>query len=409
MKIAKVIVTRSLAGGLLRALALLCGLFSSVLIARSIGPDKLGISTFAMVAAAQLSLLITSNQEPSLIRRMADDSLKHQAAGDEFVSGIFFLRSFVFCLIAIIGLFIGITYGYKIVTIGAIFYGFALSNPPLWLYQSKEILGRQLWFNAIQQVLTLLGVIAFVRKDITVGLDLLIVGLCSALITSLSWIYIIRVMGIRLSLSIDGLRRAVSSYKGGGWLFLSGLAIFAYTRLEQPLIGLLADIEALGRYRTAFQVSSAVASITGLVPMYLYPQLLTWSKQGSEHLWRMQKRTAILSVYIILVVSLFVCPSILLLYPVVFGPSYNLAAWPAIVLVLSQFIVVVSGIFAWGLWAAGRDRQVCIIYVMAAIFSIVTNILFIPKFGIMGAAVVNLCSETLVLGCGIYLSFLRKK
>lgn len=132
------------------------------------------------------------------------------------------------------------------------------------------------------------------------------------------------------------------------------------------------------------------------------------AEKGEEILWiRQLKLTALFSAggFVTALCGFLLIP---FLYPYVFGPSFTQAAWPCAILVLSQIIVVISGLYSWGLLTDHTyDKFVSITMIGTGLFSLGTNLFFIPKFGMMGAAVIHLSSEILILAVFSGLSFRR--
>jgi O-antigen/teichoic acid export membrane protein len=186
--------------------------------------------------------------------------------------------------------------------------------------------------------------------------------------------------------------------KQGRWLFLAGVTCYTYVGLELPLLGWLRSTEELGQYRTAVTLVGAGAGLLAIVPTLLFPRFVEWRKQGEEFLWHRQRQLARAAGAVVVlgtVLSLLVVP---VLHPIVFGSAFASAAWPCAILVVSKLIVLVNGIYAWGLWSDARcDKLMASCMGLAATFSLTLNLALIPRFGMHAAAWVNVGSELLIL------------
>lgn len=381
----------------MRVLSMAASVGTSIWTARVMGPDKLGISTLAMAFATQAGLFVALNQDPSLVRRYAAVSASTESERSEFVSSLFYFRFLAWLFVALIGLVYGLMSGSMWPALGAVLCGAATANSPLWLMQAQERMVTQIRLTIFQQVLIALVVFVFLRKTSPAGFDLFLSGLVACAISFVNWRLALGKARLSLAWPTNFLNKSVQLIKGGRWLFFTGLAIYAYTKTEQILLGALANVADLGKYRTALQVSAAVTGITTLVPMVLYPKFIKWQKEGDLVLWKHQKRIGGLASLVCAFLLALAMPIITHFHPVVFGRAYETAAWPAVFLVASQFVIVLNSIFCWGLWAQSRDRDLFWLFLAVGIFSTGSNLWAIPQFGMLGAAVVNLLSESLVL------------
>src|SRR5690606_12572147 len=71
----------------------------------------------------------------------------------------------------------------------------------------------------------------------------------------------------------------------GRWLFFSGIAIYIYTTLEQPMLGWLRPVEELGQYRSGLLLSGLVGVILSIFQQLLFPRYVAWRQEGRRVLW----------------------------------------------------------------------------------------------------------------------------
>jgi len=153
----------------------------------------------------------------------------------------------------------------------------------------------------------------------------------------------------------------------------------------------------MGIYRAAFLAVSAVHAFSLIVPLVLYPRFIEWHRLGERILWRRQ-----IAIFLaLMVLGLFVCALAAIvspvLFPMVFGEEYAGATWPFVILLLSKLMVVLNGIFAYGLWAQRADKSMFWITSVAAVTSIVLSIWLVPQYGVVAAAIVAVIAEVIVL------------
>lgn len=282
---------------------------------------------------------------------------------------------------------------------------------PLWVFQAAEKQGLQFGLALAQPALAAALYGAFFKPGMTAGSDLAVNTAALAVLLALYWWGLYRFVPFRGSpVGWGGAREALALVWESRWVFLAGLATYAYTTLEQPLLGFLRSLEELGKYRTAVTLVSAVQNTLAILPTLLYPRFLEWRKQGEEVLWSRQWK--LVSAFSVVGVVGSACAFLFLplVYPILFGAAFEGAALPCAILLTAKFMVLLNGIFGWGLLTDPEyDRRVWLCFVAAGAFSLACNLVFIPKHGMTAAALTNLGSESLLLLSFLFLAARRIK
>jgi O-antigen/teichoic acid export membrane protein len=81
----------------------------------------------------------------------------------------------------------------------------------------------------------------------------------------------------------------------------------------------------------------------------------------------------------------------------VYGPGYQAAVLPLRILLLTVALTVLGSAFRNVLIGCDRQRQDLALVTAAAVLNVLLNLLITPRFGLAGAAVVTVCSDTVVL------------
>jgi len=370
---------------------------------RCLGPDKLGISGMIAVTMGQMALFVTFSLDTLFIRRYKDAATEEERQGwiDLATSQRFFFS-------LILGL-VGILVAWWLHPPGPWWLGIIAALPlfvlssilPGWVNLAQEDLPANFKASAISAVFMAVLYFLFFRHGQATGSDLVVATLASAL----QFVILCRSTLKRLwplPIHWHKMREFWPVLREGRWLFVSGLVIYVYVNLEVPMLGYLSSLTELGKYRVATNLVNSAQQVLGLVPMLLFPRFVEWRKQGSEVLWRKQLRLAAL----FLALGLPVCVLAFLLSPLVFrllyGTAFASAAIPFAVLFTSKVVVVLNGLFSYGLWAQSQDRKVFWVLLPTAIISFACNFLLLPRYGMSAACCINLLSELLVLaGCFI--------
>jgi O-antigen/teichoic acid export membrane protein len=370
------------------------GALAQIYAARQLGPEKLGISGMALTAVAQGSILITFGADALLVRQYR--------AGEEderqkLVQTAYTMRLLLTVMLAVAMLsaipFLLAHPQFWLASLCVIPLVFFQSNQALWILQAKEAVPAQYLANTASAVLGALLIFLFIRQDSPAGSDM-VAGLAATILAfGISWYSGIRAIP-RLRFHFGEIAKLL---KGSGWLFLSAVVTYGYTRFEQPLVGTLRSVHELGIYRSALQITNGVQPLLAMVPLLLYPKLISWREVSMAHLWEQQKRVFFQFLPWICLLSVMAAVALPIAYPIIFGPLFKEAAIPCALLVSSKLVVILNGIFGWGLWAAKRDATMFGIMSVVAAISIFMNFALIPRFGIFAAAGINLFSEVLIL------------
>lgn len=187
-------------------------------------------------------------------------------------------------------------------------------------------------------------------------------------------------------------------------LFLSSLAIILYMKVDQIMIGNMLGNKELGYYSVAVRLSELWYFLPMAVSNSFYPHLIALFKTNRERYWfELQRLHVILFVIAFLVaicVQIFADWGIEFLYGEKFIES-------AAVLKLHVW----SGIFVF-LGVAGSNHfvigsiQIYSFYksLVGLIANIILNLMIIPYYGIIGAALATLISQVIASSLFIYIS-----
>ncbi|ELZ97026.1 polysaccharide biosynthesis protein [Haloferax mucosum ATCC BAA-1512] len=172
---------------------------------------------------------------------------------------------------------------------------------------------------------------------------------------------------------------------------------------DNLLIGFYLDSAAIGRYDPAFLLSSMVT--TGLT-VFSYMFLPTFSElHGKGEYEEMDNLYGVVTKWIVsltLPVYLVFAAFPASVLEIFFGDAYTSAAPVLVILATGSLINAAVGLCVQGLVATGSTRFIMYTNSFAAISNVVLNILLIPQFGIIGAA---LASATTTAGYNLLYAY----
>lgn len=395
-----------------RGLGLMIAAAGSIWASRCLGPHKLGVSGMILAILAPMGLLVDLNQDVSLVRRYkacADDEERRQLIRDTFIFRWALCLGWMLLAVAGLTVFGVPSEEWRLGICAAFPLLLVTINQGAWVLQAQENMPARYRAMLIQSLIGAACYVAFFRPgQVAAGSDIIVMACAVGCEFALGWWYARRPLwtggGVPKASFLrqtgrlwSGLRSAASNYWVGRWLAITGIVSYLYIYLQTPLVGMLLGTEDLGQYRTATTLLNGFQAFAAMIPGLLYPRMIEWNRQGPEVLWRQQWR------FLRLAFAFFIPGAILaflfapLAYKILYGPAFAAAAYPFAMLVVSRMLMVLNGIFGWGLWAQHRDRLFLTLTLCTAVVSVGLNFLLIPRMGIFGAATVCVIAETLML------------
>ena len=188
-------------------------------------------------------------------------------------------------------------------------------------------------------------------------------------------------------------REEIGRLVGECWpLALAGLSIMFYMRVDQLMIGVMLQAEAVGLYSAALTISEVFYVLPTVVARTFAPAL-TQSRlvQGDQEelLLRILRATTAVHLAVAVVVSFAAAPVMQLL----FGPGY-LAAAPVLRIHIWTGVFVSMGVLS-NLWLVneGLQKFALVRTLVGGMVNVLLNLVLIPWKGPAGAAVATLVSQ----------------
>jgi O-antigen/teichoic acid export membrane protein len=153
------------------------------------------------------------------------------------------------------------------------------------------------------------------------------------------------------------------------------------------------DTASVGIYKVVFQLSTVAAFITGILGSVLWPRINRWWKQNDKKLIEKSLSRAF-SYSLALAVPISIGGIMLgdkILY-YLYGREFVIGYSAFVILLGVQIVNVFQNFFILYLDALYFLKKAFSITAIAAVLNIILNIIFIPRFGIVGGAVSILCS-----------------
>ncbi|MBU0653748.1 MAG: oligosaccharide flippase family protein [Gammaproteobacteria bacterium] len=190
---------------------------------------------------------------------------------------------------------------------------------------------------------------------------------------------------------------------------LAPVSFFSFLMLwaDTLLTGLLLSNEDVALFTVAARLSFVSLFFLGALDATIYPRLLKIHKHQPEQVVRFFWQTTGLVAGILGVVTLLllVAGDVLLK---VFRPEYVQAGTALVILLIAQFVRAMSLTFSFMFIIQEQVRYLNIMLMSALVVNIIANLVFIPQYGIEGAAGATLLAN-LVLTGGVMILFFRNR
>lgn len=178
-------------------------------------------------------------------------------------------------------------------------------------------------------------------------------------------------------------------------LIFSALAITVYMKIDQLMLGQMIGDEAVGIYSAAVKMSEVWYFIPMGIVSSVFPAILEAKKRSeAQYYARLQQLydlMVIISVSVALPMTFLATPLVRLLFGEAYvqaGPVLAIHIWASVFVFLSV---------ASGKWFLTENRQMFALQrnVLGAVVNVILNLLLIPRFGVVGAAVATVISQAI--------------
>lgn len=173
---------------------------------------------------------------------------------------------------------------------------------------------------------------------------------------------------------------------------IAGISTLVFMRIDQVMLGIIIDTEAVGQYSAASRISEVLYFIPIIIVSSTFPAIIS-SKNNQEiyhsHLKKLFSTLAIISY----ITALFFTFTSSIVIEILYGEHYTNAS--SVLIIHAWTILIVSFGLISGSWIIAEKRAVLSMKrtLIGAVSNILLNILLIPHYGLIGAAVGTLVSQ----------------
>lgn len=269
-----------------------------------------------------------------------------------------------------------------------------------WVFMAHEKMTRVGTGLIVAQFLFIAPVFLIVRRpEAIIWVPLLRLAGDLAMAIYFAWQFSSTHGGLRLAFTLRGAAEVLQPAFTIGASHGLGLMSF---NLDSVLIGFLLGATAVGYYGAAYKPVTVILAMPLTYFLGLFPALSRTHSKSREAFREMVVRSLRLT-------SIFALPlgvgGMFMAAPIInllFGPAYANSVPALQILSWSAVFVVLRGTYRQALNAAHRSRLDLRCAGTSVALNIILNLLLIPAYGIIGAAVATVASEALWLAMAAY-------
>lgn len=243
-------------------------------------------------------------------------------------------------------------------------------------------------------------IILAVRYDL--GFTWIVSSLLFYMIFTSSLVFILIRKYIHLRPRID-LSYWKSFLKESYSLGISAVIIFVYFKIDTILLSVMKNSSDVGIYNAAYKVIENISFFPAMIVGLVFPIVSHNVFINRERFIDIANKT--FKTFFLLVVPLIVGGSFLAedIIALIGGAGFQESAGVLNILVFALACIFFSNFLNSILIAANQQRKLVLALVLAAVFNVGINLIFIPRFSYWASAIASVTAEFLVMILGLYL------
>ena len=376
-------------------LILIIPLITTPYVARTIGAEGVGTYSYTysiVLYFMMFALLGMNNYGNREVSKVRDDKEKLNRT----FSSIYYLQLIVTLIVSIIYIIYVLLNSREYFTIQIIqvLYLVSVAFDINWLFCGLQKFKMTVTRSAILKILNLVLILIFVKDAEDLNKYIFILAFMTLLNQLILWPFRKKeVSFIRVS------RKEIFKHlKPTIILFIPVLASSVYRTMDKIMIGKMANMSEVGYYENAEKMLNIVLSVINALGTVTLPQMTyLYSKENLEEFKRIFKKSisfVFFSVFPVIFGFLATADILVLLY---LGEGFTESAVLLKVLSISLIFTSVASIIRMQLLIPrGKDKEYTTSILIGAIVNFIFNMIFIRRYGAIGATIGTILAEFLV-------------
>lgn len=373
---------------------MIVGFFIGIWLARYLGPNSFGVLNYSLALVGIFGVVAGLGMDANIVRDLVrEPDKKGEILGTAFrlkIAGGAFLS--LMCITTVYALRPG---DHEAILLTAILSGtilfLAAETISLWFQAIVESKYTVYAKNAAYLAGALIRVVLIINQAPLIAFAW--AGLAEATVSALGLFFVYyRRQGHSITSWTTSWRRAKTMLREGWPLLLSAITVILYLKLDVIMLGQMSGDHAVGLYSVATRLSEIWYFIPMAVMASLQPSLVNWHSESREmfnyRLRLVYQFFLLLSVSVPLLISIFSTNIVTFLYGSQFskaGPVLAIHTWASVAVffgVASSHYLVIEGLQKISLYRTS----------LGLLANITLNLLLIPVYGPIGAAIATLIS-----------------
>lgn len=263
------------------------------------------------------------------------------------------------------------------------------------IFRANQKMEQEALSRSIQSIILLIAAYIFILEEGEIT-DIAIAFLASAVVGLAISVYVIKkhysdtFFKIDVAICKDIIKKA--------WPFgFSLIAVSVYETFDSILLGITRSNEEVGYYGAAYKIAVSLAIFASIITSSFFPLLSLKYKEGVEQMKNSADKLSkalLIFAWPILIGSFALSDSIIL---AIYGAEYKESIFIFKILILSKICIYFTALFGQIVQAANKQRSHFRITGRGAALNIALNLILIPTFGIIGAAISSLATSIFIL------------
>ncbi|MBU4547215.1 MAG: flippase [Euryarchaeota archaeon] len=378
------------------------GFFTLMYSARYLGVEGFGILSFALAFTGIFTVLMDLGLNTLTIREVA----RNKSLAQEYIANITLIKLLLslttFCLIFLIINSIGYNPQTMSVVYVIALYAILTTFSQLFysVFQAHEKMEYQSLGSIINSSLLLLGVLIAINYELNIYQFSMIYAIAGSFI--LAYALFIFVWKFNFP-QIEFNWKIWKSLIKESWPFaVTSISINLYLWIDTILLSVLQGPEAVGLYNAAYKLILVLLFIPIVFNSAVFPlmsQYFVSSKESLKVIFDKLFKIMILIGIPIGIGTLIIADKIILL---IYGNQFLGSIIALQILIWSTVLIFLRSPLERLLESSNKQLSVTKIFILGAIFNTILNIIFIPKFSYVGAAIITILTDIIVFGLLIF-------
>jgi O-antigen/teichoic acid export membrane protein len=374
-------------------LRMIAGLLVGVWVARYLGPEQFGLFSYAIAFASLFGSIAKLGLDSIVVR----DLVQEPAIRNAYMGTVFWLKfTGAFLMLAVVAFATLFTSNNSTTNL----YVFIIASG--FIFQSFEVID----FHFQSQVLSKFVSICKITQLITSSLIKLYLIFIDADLFWFVFVSLVDQASLAASLYIAYRYQKLGGFfkhfdfliakklLNNSWpLIFSGLAITIYMRIDQVMIKEMLGEKEVGLYSAVIKLTEVWYFIPVLITSSLFPAIVNAKKTNTSLYYSRLKNLYDLMVLLALTLAI---PTTFLsgfIITLIYGSAYKEAASVLAVNFWACLFVFLGVVNARFLLVEAMNKIMLYMTVTCATLNIIFNLIFIPKYGVVGASIATLLAQ----------------